>query len=41
MKEGSERMDSGFSFALSGEEQRGLELFKANVPIFQDSLKGN
>jgi two-component system, NtrC family, sensor histidine kinase KinB len=39
MKETSERMDSGLSFALAGEEQRGRELFDSNVPIFQESLK--
>jgi NtrC-family two-component system sensor histidine kinase KinB len=39
MKESSERMDSGLSFALAGEEQRGRELFNGNVPIFQESLK--
>jgi NtrC-family two-component system sensor histidine kinase KinB len=39
MKESSERMDSGLSFALAGEEQRGRELFDSNVPIFQESLK--
>jgi len=39
MKESSERMDSGLSFALAGEEQRGRELFNSNVPIFQESLK--
>ena len=38
MKESSERMDSGLSFALAGEEQRGRELFDANVPTFQRSL---
>ena len=39
MKESSERMDSGLSFALAGEEQRGGELFNSNVPSFQESLK--
>src|SRR5271165_5434862 len=39
MKESSERMDSGLAFALSGEEQRGRDLFKNNVPIFEESLK--
>src|SRR5215469_13067165 len=38
MQESSERMDSGLSFALAGEEQRGRELFDGNVPIFQKSL---
>jgi hypothetical protein len=39
MKESSERMDSGLSFALAGEEQRGRDLFDGNVPIFQESLR--
>jgi NtrC-family two-component system sensor histidine kinase KinB len=39
MKESSERMDSGLSFALAGEEQRGRELFDQNVPIFRESLQ--
>jgi len=39
MKESSERMDSGLSFALAGEEQRGRNLFDGNVPIFQESLR--
>lgn len=39
MKESSERMDSGLSFALAGEEQRGRQLFDQNVPIFQESLQ--
>jgi NtrC-family two-component system sensor histidine kinase KinB len=39
MKESSERMDSGLSFALAGEEKRGHDLFNENVPIFQESLK--
>src|ERR1700751_4325257 len=39
MKESSERMDSGLSFALAGEEQRGRELFNENVPVFQASLQ--
>jgi signal transduction histidine kinase len=38
MKESAERMDSGLSFALAGEEKRGHELFDANVPIFAASL---
>src|SRR6201993_1000763 len=38
MKESSERMDSGLSFALAGEEQRGRELFYGNFPIFQENL---
>ena len=36
MKESSERMDSGLSFAMAGEEQRGRELFKK---MFQSSKK--
>ncbi|MBV8414875.1 MAG: HAMP domain-containing protein, partial [Verrucomicrobia bacterium] len=39
MKESAERMDSGLSFALAGEEQRGRNLFDSNVPIFQESLR--
>ena len=39
MKESSERMDSGLSFAMAGEERRGRELFNDNVPVFQESLK--
>jgi two-component system, NtrC family, sensor histidine kinase KinB len=39
MKESAERMDSGLSFALAGEEQRGRDLFEENVPIFQKSLQ--
>src|ERR1700745_3140688 len=39
MKESSERMDSGLSFALAGEEQRGRELFNENAPVFQESLQ--
>jgi two-component system, NtrC family, sensor histidine kinase KinB len=39
MKESSERMDSGLSFALSGEERRGRDLFNENVPIFAESLQ--
>jgi NtrC-family two-component system sensor histidine kinase KinB len=38
MKESSERMDSGLSFAIAGEEARGRQLFEQNVPIFQQSL---
>jgi two-component system, NtrC family, sensor histidine kinase KinB len=38
MKESAERMDSGLSFALSGEEKRGHELFDANAPIFHENL---
>ena len=38
MKESSERMDSGLSFAIAGEETRGRQLFDQNVPIFQQSL---
>ena len=39
MKESSERMDSGLSFAMAGEERRGRDLFNENVPVFQESLK--
>jgi NtrC-family two-component system sensor histidine kinase KinB len=39
MKESAERMDSGLSFALAGEEKRGLDLFNENAPLFQQSLK--
>jgi NtrC-family two-component system sensor histidine kinase KinB len=39
MKESAERMDSGLSFALAGEESRGRDLFNENVPIFQGSLQ--
>jgi two-component system, NtrC family, sensor histidine kinase KinB len=39
MKESSERMDSGLSFAAAGEERRGRDLFNENVPVFQESLK--
>jgi two-component system, NtrC family, sensor histidine kinase KinB len=38
MKESAERMDSGLSFALAGEEKRGHDLFDLNAPIFHDSL---
>jgi two-component system, NtrC family, sensor histidine kinase KinB len=38
MKESSERMDSGLSFAIAGEEVRGRQLFDQNAPIFQQSL---
>src|SRR5271166_5410541 len=39
MKETVERMDSGLSFALAGEEKRGRDLFDENAPLFQESLK--
>jgi signal transduction histidine kinase len=39
MKESSERMDSGLSFALTGEEERGRALFESNVPIFEENLR--
>jgi NtrC-family two-component system sensor histidine kinase KinB len=39
MKESAERMDSGLSFALAGEERRGRDLFSENVPLFQESLQ--
>ncbi len=35
MKESAERMDSGISFAMAGEERRGRDLFNENVPIIQ------
>jgi two-component system, NtrC family, sensor histidine kinase KinB len=38
MKESAERMDSGLSFGLAGEERRGRDLFNENTPIFQKSL---
>jgi two-component system, NtrC family, sensor histidine kinase KinB len=38
MKESAERMDSGLSFALAGQEKRGHELFDANAPLFGASL---
>ncbi len=39
MKESAERMDSGLSFALAGEERRGRDLFNENDPVFQASLQ--
>jgi NtrC-family two-component system sensor histidine kinase KinB len=39
MKESAERLDSGLSFALAGEERRGRDLFNENVPVFQESLQ--
>jgi two-component system, NtrC family, sensor histidine kinase KinB len=39
MKESAERMDSGLSFALAGEERRGRDLFNENNPIFQENLQ--
>ena len=39
MKESAERMDSGLSFALAGEERRGRDLFYENDPIFQENLR--
>lgn len=39
MKESSERMDSGLSFAMAGEETRGRDLFNENVPLFQKNLQ--
>jgi two-component system, NtrC family, sensor histidine kinase KinB len=38
MKETSERMDSGLSFALAGEQERGQKLFQENAPLFKESL---
>ncbi len=37
MKESAERMDSGLLFMLGGEESRGLELFRENVPLFESN----
>ena len=39
MKESAERMDSGLSFGLAGEERRGRDLFNENTPLFQKSLR--
>jgi NtrC-family two-component system sensor histidine kinase KinB len=39
MKESAERMDSGLSFGLAGEERRGRDLFNENTPLFQKSLQ--
>ena len=39
MKESAERMDSGLSFALAGEERRGRDLFNENDPTFQENLR--
>ena len=39
MKETAERMDSGLSFGLAGEERRGRDLFNENAPLFQKSLR--
>jgi two-component system, NtrC family, sensor histidine kinase KinB len=38
MKESAERIDSGLSFGLAGEERRGRDLFNENIPLFQKSL---
>ncbi len=35
MKEAAERMDSGLLFMLGGEEARGIQMFRQNVPIFE------
>jgi len=35
MKEAAERMDSGLLFALNGEEQKGRDLFKQSIPVFE------
>jgi two-component system, NtrC family, sensor histidine kinase KinB len=35
MKESAERMDSGLLFMLGGEEAKGLDLFKQNLPVFK------
>ena len=39
MKEAAERMDSGLSFSLVGEEERGRDLYTRNLPIFKEALK--
>ena len=36
MKEASERIDSGLFFSLVGEEERGRDLYRKNVPIFEE-----
>jgi signal transduction histidine kinase/HAMP domain-containing protein len=38
MKEASERIDSGLFFSLVGEEERGRNLYRENVPIFLEAL---
>ena len=39
MKEAAERMDSGLFFSLVGEEERGRDLYKRNLPVFKEALK--
>jgi signal transduction histidine kinase len=39
MKETAERMDSGLSFSLAGEEERGRKLYAQNLPAFRESLR--
>lgn len=38
MKEAAERMDSGLFFTLVGEEERGRNLYRQNLPIFRENL---
>ena len=38
MKEASERMDSGLLFMLSGEEQKGRQLFQQYTPVLEQNL---
>jgi NtrC-family two-component system sensor histidine kinase KinB len=38
MKEALERMDSGLSFALAAEQERGKKMFDENVPLFKKGL---
>ena len=39
MKEASERIDSGLFFSLVGEEERGRNLYRENVPVFLEALR--
>lgn len=39
MKETAERMDSALSFSLSGEEERGRNLYDQNLRPFEESLR--
>lgn len=39
MKEAVERMDSGISFTLAGEEDRGRKLYSENLPLFREYLR--
>lgn len=38
MKEAAERMDSGLFFTLVGEEERGRNLYRQNLPILRENL---